>query len=414
MIGRNFKIALLLGFLTLAFDQPVAAQDWPGWRGPNRDGVVTGFAARKNWPDKLKLLWKANVGTGHASPVVSGKQIFIHTRQQEREVVSNLDLDTGKLLWQESYPVSYTMNPAAVSHGKGPKSTPVVHSGRLYTLGISGIISCFDAKTGKLQWRKDYSSRYKYTSPLYGTAMSPMVEGNLLIAHIGGHGAGALTAFDAATGEERWSWKEDGPGYASPIAVVFDGVGQVVTQTQQNIVGLEAATGKLLWSIPYTTPYTQNIVTPLIYNHTLIYSGLDKGTTAVKVIRRGTAWATERVWHNSEVSMYMSSPVLIGDFVYGLSHKRKGQYFCMDARTGKTVWTSEGRDGDNAAIVVAGGALLLLNDSAELIVARGSDKAFEPLKKYEVADSPTWAHPVVVGNRVLIKDAESLALWSLD
>ena len=414
MTEKHFKRALLLGLFSLVFNQTVAAQDWPEWRGPNRDGVAKGIAARASWPDKLKLQWKATVGTGHSSPVVAGRQIFIHTRQQEREVVSSLDLDTGKLLWQESYAASYTMNPAATSHGKGPKSTPVVHRGRLYTLGISGILSCFDTKTGKLQWQKDFSGEYKHTSPLYGTAMSPLVNGNFLIAHVGGHGAGALIAFDAATGQERWSWKGDGPGYASPITTIFDGVRQVVTQSQQNIVGLEVATGKLLWSIPFTTAYTQNIVTPIIYNRMLIYSGLDKGTTAIRVIRRGDKWTTERVWHNSEISMYMNSPVLIGDYLYGLSHKRKGQYFCLDARTGKTAWTSEGRDGDNAAIVVAGGSLLLLNDSAELIVASGSEKGFEPLKKYEVASSPTWAHPVVVGNRVLIKDAENLTLWSFD
>ena len=137
MIGKHFKRAFLLGLISLAFNQTLAAQDWNQWRGQNRDGVVKGFAARPNWPDKLKLQWKAVVGTGHSSPVVSGKQIFIHTRQQEQEVVSSIDLDTEKLLWQETYPAPYRMNPAAVSHGKGPKSTPLVHIGRLYTFGIS-------------------------------------------------------------------------------------------------------------------------------------------------------------------------------------------------------------------------------------------------------------------------------------
>lgn len=413
-IGRYMKTVLYCGLLAALLNQSAPAQDWPQWRGPNRDGVASSFAGIKNWPESLKQQWKITVGTGHASPGIAGKQVFLHTRQQEHEIVSSIDLDTGKLLWQESYPVSYTMHPAATSHGKGPKSTPVLHNGRLYVLGITGILSCFDSKTGKLQWRKEFSGQFKNTSPLFGTAMSPLIVGDLLIAHVGGHDSGALTAFDAATGEVKWSWKEDGPGYASPIVVTLDGVKQIVTQSQSNIISVAAATGELLWRIPFTTAYVQNIVTPIEYKQTLIFSGLDKGTMAVRAVRRGSGWAAEQVWHNPDVSMYMNSPVLKGDFLYGMSHKNKGQYFCMDARSGKTLWTSEGRQGENAAMVLAGDGLLLLSNDAELIVARSSEKGFEQLKKYTVADSPTWAHPVIAGKRILIKDENTLALWSVE
>jgi outer membrane protein assembly factor BamB len=147
----------------------------------------------------------------------------------------------------------------------------------------------------------------------------------------------------------------------------------------------------------------------------LIFSGLDKGTMAIRVIKRaGKFWETEKVWQNPEVSMYMNSPVVNGDYLFGLSHKRKGQFFCLDARTGKTLWSSSGREGDNAAIVAAGQFLFLLTDAAELIVARSDAKEFEVLKKYSVAASPTWAHPVLIGNSVLIKDTSSLALLSFE
>jgi outer membrane protein assembly factor BamB len=306
------------------------------------------------------------------------------------------------------------MNPAAMGHGKGPKSTPVFSNGKLYTLGITGIISCYDAAAGKLVWRKEFSKEFKNTSPYFGTAMSPIVDRGLLIAHVGGHDGGALIAFDAETGNVKWRWNGDGPGYASPIVVELEGTRQVVTQTQQNIVGVSAATGELLWQIPFTTEYVQNIVTPVAYKQTLILSGLDKGTMAIKVVRRGNKWATEQIWQNSQVSMYMNSPVVSGDYLFGLSHKRKGQFFCLDARTGETLWTSEGREGDNAAMLAAGSVLFLLTDDAELTIAKSNAKAFEPLKKYTVAQSPTWAHPVVLGNRILIKDASTLALLSLE
>jgi outer membrane protein assembly factor BamB len=409
-----WKGVLLWGFVVTLTRPVVSSREWPQWRGPNRDGVVASFSEPKVWPEKLKPIWKMSIGTGHSSPVVAGGRTYIHTRQDEREVVSSLDLTTGKLLWQESYPAPYTMNPAAVSHGKGPKSTPILSNGKLYTLGISGILSCFKSDTGKLLWRKEFSREFRETAPLFGTSMSPAAEDGLVIAHVGGHDQGALEAFNTETGEVKWSWKGDGPGHSSPITVELGGTRQIVTQTQKYLVGVSASNGELLWSIPFKTDYDQNIVTPLLYQQTLIFSGLSKGTMAIKVIKKGNVWSTEKVWENPGVSMYMNSPVLSGDLLFGLSHRNKGQFFCLDARTGSTLWTSEGRQGENAAMISAGNVLFLLTNDAELIVARKSAKGFEPIRRYTVAESPTWAHPVVVDHRILIKDASILTLWSLD
>lgn len=413
--GEIVTKRILWLFFTVALASQVCfSQDWPQWRGPNRDGVVASFTAPKAWPDKLKTIWKVPVGIGHSSPVVVGRRVYLHSRQGESEVASCFDLDSGKLLWKDSYSTAYTMNPAAMAHGKGPKSTPVVSNNKLFTFGISGILSCYDIATGKVRWRKEFSKQFKATSPLFGSAASPLVHDGLVIVHVGGHDAGALTAFDAETGEVKWIWTGDGPGYASPIVFESGGTTQIVTQTQKAIAAFSAASGELLWRIPFETEYVQNIVTPVAYKQTLIFSGLDKGTMAIRAIKRGAKWETERVWHNPDVSMYMNSPVLSGDYLVGLSHKRKGQFFCLDARTGQTLWTTNGREGDNAAMLAAGQFFLLLTDGAELIVARSDPKQFEILKKYSVADSPTWAHPVVVGNRILIKDASSLMLFGFD
>ena len=399
-LHRSFPVLVLLAAL-------VQAQEWPQWRGPGRDGVVSSFSEPKAWPERLKLKWKVKVGEGYSSPVVSQGKIFLHTRQEEREVVSCLRPENGQTVWQDGYTTPYQMHPAAVRHGKGVKSTPVFHNGKLYTLGISGALSCYDATAGKPQWRKQFSP------PAFSAAMSPVVDRGLLIAHVGGP-EGGLTAFNADTGAVKWSWKEDGPAYASPIVVELAGARQVVTQTQKNIVGVSAATGELLWRIPFTTNFDQNIVTPVLYRDTLIFSGLNNGAMAVKVLKRGSEWSTERVWHNPDAAMYMNSPVLSEDLLFGLSHRNKGQFFCLDARTGATLWNSRGREGDNAAILNAGSVLLLLTSDAELIVAKKSAKAFELVRRYSVADSPTWAHPVVLGNGILIKDASTLALWTID
>jgi outer membrane protein assembly factor BamB len=390
------------------------AQDWPQWRGPNRDGVVSSFAAPKVWPEKLKTTWKVPIGIGHSSPIVVGNRVYIFSRQEESEVATCLDLETGKVLWRDAYPTPYMMNPAALSHGKGPKSTPVLSDNKLYTFGISGILSCYGAATGKLIWRKEFSKQFKATSPLYGAASSPLVHNGLVIVHVGGNDSGALMAFDAQTGEVKWSWKEDGPGYASPIVFGRGATAQIVTQSQKSIAGFSAATGAELWRIPFETEYVQNIITPVVYKETLIFSGLDKGTIAIRVARLASKWQPVKVWQNPEVSMYMSSPVVNGDYLFGLSHKRKGQFFCLDARTGKTMWTSNGREGDNAAIVAAGQFLFLLTDAAELLVAKSNPKQLEVIKKYQVAESPTWAHPVVTANGILIKDKTTIALLSFD
>jgi outer membrane protein assembly factor BamB len=405
----QFTLSILLITAT-----DTAAQDWPQWRGPNRDGVVSSFSQPDSWPEQLKLEWRGTVGQGHASPVVAGGKVYQFSRQGEQEAVTCLDLDSGRSRWQQRYPAPYRMNPAARSHGSGPKSTPVVSDGKIFTFGISGTLSCFDAETGEIVWTKDFEDQYAETSPLYGTAMSPLVADGLLIAHVGGHGGGALTAFDADSGEVRWEWDGDGPGYASPIIAELGGTRQLVTQTQEHIVGVGVESGELLWEIPFTTAYVQNIVTPVLHGQDLIFSGLDKGIVAIRVSRNNGEWTTEKVWETKELSMYMSSPVLKGDVLFGLSQFRRGQFFALDARTGSALWTSEGRQGRNASVSIAGEVLFFLTNEAELTVAKATKEGFEPIRQYSVAESPTWAHLVVVGNRMLVKDDSTLSLWALE
>jgi len=408
------KTAIVLPFMLSQLQMLVGAQDWPQWRGPNRDGVISSFAEPKVWPDQLKQKWQISVGIGYSSPLLVDQRIYLLTRQGEQEVVSCIDFEAGKQIWRDTYSAAYTMNPAATRHGKGPKSTPVFHAGKLYTFGISGILSCYDAENGKLRWRREFASQYSSTSPYYGTATSPIVERDLLITHVGGHDSGALTAFDLETGKTVWSWNGDGPSYASPVIVNLGGTRQIVTQSQKNLVGVSVAEGKLLWSIPFTTAYEQNIITPVVYKQTLIFSELDKGVMAIKLGQSGGKWTTEKVWENSDTSFYMSTPVLNADLLLGMSHRNKGRFVALDARTGKSVWATAGREGENAVVLTTGDKLFLLTNDAELIVARASNTGFEQLRRYTVAKSPTWAHPILSGKRILIKDTETLALWSVD
>ena len=180
---------------------------------------------------KAADVWAVPVGIGHASPLVDGQRVYVFARKGEQEVAQALDLATGKALWSAAYDQPYTMNSAATGHGKGPKSTPLLAGGRLYTLGIAGVLSALDAATGKVAWRHAFDKEFG-PPPDFGTAMSPIFDNGLVIAHVGGINGGALRAFDPATGATKWSWAGDGPGYATPVALVAGGVRQIVALTK--------------------------------------------------------------------------------------------------------------------------------------------------------------------------------------
>lgn len=411
VIWRRMIISLAISAWTTCGAQ--AAVDWDQWRGPTRDGKIAGFQAPGRWPKTLTPKWKVTVGEGHASPLAIGDSAYVFARQGENEVIRRLDLATGRERWRNQYPAPYEMDPAARGHGKGPKSTPAYHNGKLYTFGISGILSCLDAETGRVLWRHDFSKQYRSAAPQFGTAMSPLVENGMVIAHVGGPDGGALTAFDARTGRARWRWAEDGPAYASPIAVTLDGVRQIVTQTQRYCIGLSADSGRLLWRIPFTTPYDQNCVTPVAVGSLLVFGGTQQPTFACRVRRNGARWTTEKVWETRDATLYMSTPVASGSRLYGLSERRRGQMFSLHATTGKLLWTNEGRFAENAALYDGGPVLLVLTTEADLWVFQKRGDTLTPSARYNVADSPTWASPAVQGRRILIKDVNSLTRWEI-
>jgi outer membrane protein assembly factor BamB len=387
------------------------AQDWPQWRGPARTGAAVGVTLPASWPDRPKQIWKVQAGAGHASPVMAGGRVFLFSRTGEQEAVSARELATGKEAWHAAYDAPYQMNSAATAHGKGPKSTPAVDRGRLFTFGISGILSAWQSQDGRLLWRRDFKKDFPTTSPDFGVAMSPLVAGDLVIVHAGGIGNGALLALDVATGATKWAWKGDGPAYASPVIADFGGTRQIVTQSQRHVVGVSLADGRLLWNIPFATSYEQNSITPIVSGDVLIYGGLDKPTKAVKVSAAQGKWQMAPVWENADLPMYMSTAVESGGYLYGLTHRNRGQFFCLDTKTGKTMWTTRGREGENAAIVNAGGLVMAMTTEGELVIIQGNPKAFEPVKRYTLADSAVWAHPVPVTGGIVVKDENTLAYW---
>ena len=406
-----FVAAIVIAGLTSLGEAQGPSGDWLQWRGPNRDGAIASFTAPRQWPQTLVQRWKVEVGLGYATPLVAGNRVYMFSRQGDNEVMSGLDTATGKPLWQTGYAAPFTMNSAATPHGPGPKSTPALANGKLYAIGMTGVVTAFDAATGKQLWQRPGSN----VVPMYTShAFSPVVDRGLVIFHVGGHNQGALTAFDVNTGEAKWSWNGDGPGYGSPIVADLGGTRQIVTITQGKLVGVDAATGALLWERPFVSGNFTNSITPILYGQTLIVSGNGGPTNAFTVTRRNNQWVTETTWENADVPMRLSNGVVASDRLFGLSTKNMGQYFSVDARTGKTLWLSEGRQAGNVAIETGGDLIFSLEDDGELLVIRNSATAFEPLRRYKVAETATWTQPAISGNRIFVKDVSSLTLWTLN
>ena len=406
---KHRVLGSLLAAIAAVAGVTISAEQWTGWRGAGKQGVSTAAVPATLAP-KATDVWAVSIGAGHASPLVDGQRVYVFARQGEQEVAQAIDLATGKPLWSSAYEQPYTMNEAATGHGKGPKSTPLLAGGRLFTLGIAGVLSALDAATGKVIWRHDFGNEFG-GPPEFGTAMSPMFDNGLVIVHVGGVRGGALRAFDPATGATKWSWTGDGPGYASPVALVAGGVRQIVTETQKMVVAVDAGIGALLWSLPLLTPYEQNAVTPLVAGDLVVIGGHYQPTYAVRPTRAANGtWTPVRVWEIGDLPMYMSSPVAVGNTVYGFTSRNKGQFFALDLATGTLRWTSPPRQAESASITAAGGRLWCLTTEGALVVIKADPSAFSPVGRLDVAPSATWASPVLLGPQILVKDVEHLRL----
>jgi outer membrane protein assembly factor BamB len=410
---KNRRNLFLLIVLLTAAIVSADGQDWNQWRGPQRDGSVAAAFVPQAWPASYKTAWETEIGEGYSSPVVDATTAYVHSRMDPDEIVTAVDLQSGKPNWSQKYLAKFDKNQYAKEMAKGPNATPLISEGRLFTIGVTGMLTAWDAASGTQLWRNDYSGIVDTSKLFCGTSASPLLVDNHLIVHVGSdvHG-GQILALNPEDGSEAWKWKGTGPGYASPIVCELGGQKQIVTLTDSSILGLDAKTGQELWTIPFPDEWQENIVTPLWTGELLVISGTRQGTHAYRLEVAGGKWKGTQVWENREVAMYMSSPVLGDGLVYGHSSRRKGQFVALDAKTGALKWASPGRDGEFASVLLTPQFVVLLNDNARLIVADRGSKEFHAHKSYQLTDKKTWSMPVLLGDDLLFRDEGRLVRMS--
>lgn len=345
------------GVLLFALVHRGQAQDWPQWRGLNRDARVTGFQAPKTWPKALAQKWKVTVGEGVATPALAGGKFYVFSREEGTEVTRCLDAATGKELWKESYDSLGATGPA--QGFSGPRSSPVVSAGKVVTVGVRGVVSCLDAANGKVLWRKDDFKAW----PNFFVSSSPLVVNDLCVAQLGGRDNGAVVAYDLTSGNEKWRWSSSAPSYASPVVMNVGDNQLVVAQTETGMVAIRLADGKRVWAAgaaPAEGPggpggpggppggrggrgggRDYRATTPAVEGATLIAVG--QSATAVKFEPSGDGLNAKELWTNREKPAQFASPVVKDGLVFGLSGAN--EFFCLDAQTGATLWSATASTG---------------------------------------------------------------------
>jgi outer membrane protein assembly factor BamB len=407
MKKSNLIISVISTFIILSSTDSFS-QDWSQFRGIGRDSKVTGFKAPATWPAELKQEWKVFVGFGDATPVLIGDKIYLNTRQGDQEAILCLDAKTGKELWKNLYP-SIAVTGPAVSH-PGPRSTPAYSDGKIVTFGASGILTCLDATSGKVLWKRENPDN---AVPQFFTGMSPIIVNNFCIAHVGTKENGEVLALDLNTGNEIWKWKGDGPAYASPSVMTIDGKKHLVLQTEKNLISLNLPDGKLLWQIA-TLPQQRywNCSSPYIDGQTVFFTGQGNGMKAIKVEKSGNEYVTKELWSNKEVGAKWNTPVLKDGFLYGFTDQKR--IYCLNAGTGQTSWIDNSVSSDFATIVDCGSVLIGLPSTGSLIVFKPESKGYNEVAKYKVSETAVYAFPVIARNLVYVKDAENLILLKIE
>jgi outer membrane protein assembly factor BamB len=416
MLFRISAISLI--FLTA----PLAAEEWPKWRGPRADGTWKAPKLAEKFPaGGPPVLWRRPIGGGYAGIVTSAGRVFTMDRPKPTEKgaqpdgterVLCLDGKTGAILWTHEYPATY----GDLDYGNGPRAAPTVEGNDVYTLGAVGMACCLDAATGKVRWQRDTVAELGSKVPQWGFAASPFVHGSVVIFHIGAEPNGSLVALDRQTGKEVWRSIPDPAGYCTPILVERQSGPQLVVWTPLNVRAVDPGTGKLLWTIPYEVTYGVSIATPIALRDIVLVAGYWEGSKAIKL--GDTPEAAELLWEENRFLRGLMAPPLERDGLVYLLDKQYG-ITCFELATGKKLWddandmTPRGRNPQATTVWIDDkDRVLALNSEGELILARFSREGYQEASRVKII-GPTWANPGFAGKTVFARSDEEIVAVDL-
>ena len=381
--------ALLLLILPAA-----RAVDWPHYRGPALNGV-TSEKLPATISGEPKRLWKHAVGTGVSAATVVGERVFTMGNVGNQDITYCLDAATGKEVWRHKFPLPVD----AKNFEGGPRSTPTVEAGKVYTLSHSGDVWCLDAATGKPLWNKHLMRDFGGRRPSWGYAGSPTIEGGLVLFDAGGEGASTV-ALDKASGALVWKSGSEESGYGSVVVGTIGGTRTAVIFKARSTVGCDAKSGRELWSVPWKTSYDVNAITPVLAgNQVLVSSGYGTGATLLEV---AGGKATSK-WRNKNLRAQFNSPVIWQGHVFGIDGNDgpRGQLVCLDLATGELQWKEAIGGG---ALICAGGKLVILNEKGEVIVAEAAASGFHQVARWQALGGHCWVQPVVAKGRLFCRN----------
>ena len=430
-IHSTRRIIGLALFAWLAASAGSLGDEWPQWRGPNRDGVWREVGLVEKFADKeLKVRWRQPIGSGYSGPTVADGRVYVTDRVVEPKQIERVhcfDWKSGEPQWSHSYDCAYR----DVGYAAGPRASVTVDDGRAYSLGSMGHFFCFDAATGKVLWSKDLNVEYKIRMPIWGIAASPLVENDLVIVQIGGEGA-CLVAFDKRSGAEAWRALDDLASYSAPIMIEQAGRRVMVCWTGDSVVGMDAKSGKVHWQHPFKpAKMVINIATPVLEKNRLFFTSFYDGSLMLDV--SPDKLEVEPLWrrtgrdeqHTDGLHSIISTPYLEGDFVYGVDSY--GEFRCLDAKTGERVWeslqpTPKSR-WSTVHMVKNGRRMWMFNERGELIITTLSPEGYEEISRAKLI-APTsvqlpqrggvcWSHPAYAHKHVFARNDEELVCASL-
>jgi outer membrane protein assembly factor BamB len=387
------------------------AADWPQFLGPNRNGSIAQSNLAAAWPKEgPATVWQHKVGEGFAGPVVSAGKLIIFHRADGKEVVECLDARTGKELWRGDYPARYRDD---FGFEEGPRATPAIADGRVFTFGANGDFTAWDLTKGTKLWSIDTRAQFKTGKGFFGIACSPLVEGNAVILNIGGKDGAGIVAFDVVTGKVRWQATDDEASYASPVAATLGGKRRALVITRAALVALDAADGKVAFRHAWQPPMSASVsaATPLVVGD-LIFISASYGTGAS--LLRFKEGAPEVIWSKDEVlSAHYATAVQHEGFLYGFDGRQEQgcELRCVELKTGKVRWSESGLKA--GTVTFANDQLLVLTERGELIQAPASASGFKPVQRAQILPFTVRAHPALADGFFYARSKDKLVCVDL-